>query len=100
MRNLAPVMTRRCSHCNHNGHNSRTCPNRVVMLFGVRLTKGSITKSANMCNLLSHGHGSGSPGDISDHVAGDGFVAGSSSSRERKKGTSISLIHIPFLIVY
>nr|CAD1835080.1 unnamed protein product [Ananas comosus var. bracteatus] len=21
-------MTRRCSHCSHNGHNSRTCPNR------------------------------------------------------------------------
>ncbi|KAG2317403.1 hypothetical protein Bca52824_020525 [Brassica carinata] len=84
-------MTRRCSHCNHDGHNSRTCPNRGVMLFGVRLTEGSISKSASMGNLLSHGHGPGSPGDISDHVAGDGytsegFVAGPSSSRERKKG--------------
>ena len=44
-----------------------------------------------MGNLLSHGHGSGSPGAVPDHVAGDGytsegFVAGSSSSRERKKG--------------
>ena len=61
------------------------------MLFGVRLTGGSIRKSASMGNLLSHGHGSGSPGDVPDHVAGDGytsegFVAGSSSSRERKKG--------------
>ncbi|CAG7862029.1 hypothetical protein BRARA_I01991 [Brassica rapa] len=84
-------MTRRCSHCNHYGHNSRTCPSRGVMLFGVRLTGGSIRKSASMGNLLSHGHGSGSPGDVPDHVAGDGytsegFVAGSSSSRERKKG--------------
>lgn len=43
-----------------------------------------------------HGTGSntpGSPGDVPDHVAGDGyasedFVAGSSSSRERKKGIS------------
>ncbi|KAG2283206.1 hypothetical protein Bca52824_054426 [Brassica carinata] len=93
-------MTRRCSHCNHNGHNSRTCPNRGVKLFGVRLTEGSIRKSASMGNLShytgsgSGGHGSGSPGDVPDHVAGgDGyasedFVAGSSSSsRERKKGT-------------
>ncbi|CAH2078780.1 unnamed protein product [Thlaspi arvense] len=96
-------MTRRCSHCNHNGHNSRTCPNRGVKLFGVRLTEGSIRKSASMGNLSHHsgsglsglgGIGSnnpGSPGDGVDHGVGDGyasedFVPGSSSSRERKKG--------------
>lgn len=99
-------MTRRCSHCNHNGHNSRTCPNRGVKLFGVRLTEGSIRKSASMGNLShytgsgSGGHGSGSPGDVPDHVAGGGggdgyasedFVAGSSSSRERKKGIYLSI---------
>ncbi|KDP39902.1 hypothetical protein JCGZ_03433 [Jatropha curcas] len=98
-------MTRRCSHCSHNGHNSRTCPNRGVKLFGVRLTDGSIRKSASMGNL-SHYTGSpnpggalasgsnnpGSPGETPDHgAAADGyasedFVAGSSSSRERKKG--------------
>ncbi|XP_040986970.1 transcription factor KUA1 [Juglans microcarpa x Juglans regia] len=97
-------MTRRCSHCSHNGHNSRTCPNRGVKLFGVRLTDGSIRKSASMGNL-SHYAGSvsglnqtgyntpGSPGETPDHgVAADGyasedFVPGSSSScRERKKG--------------
>ncbi|CAI0417985.1 unnamed protein product [Linum tenue] len=102
-------MTRRCSHCSHNGHNSRTCPNRGVKLFGVRLTDGSIRKSASMGNL-SHYTGSANPGggggtnisglnapgspggDDHDHGgAGDGyasedFVAGSSSSRERKKG--------------
>ncbi|CAA7022324.1 unnamed protein product [Microthlaspi erraticum] len=96
-------MTRRCSHCNQNGHNSRTCPNRGVKLFGVRLTEGSIRKSASMGNL-SHcsgsglgGHGAtgsttpGSPGDGLDHGVGDGyasedFVPGSSTSRERKKG--------------
>ncbi|XP_076932126.1 transcription factor MYBS3-like [Bidens hawaiensis] len=101
-------MTRRCSHCSNNGHNSRTCPNRGVKLFGVRITDGSIRKSASMGNL-SHYSGSGSsnllngfsgggggdldsPGDTPDHnAAGDGygsedFVAGSSSGRERKKG--------------
>lgn len=64
-------MTRRCSHCSNNGHNSRTCPTRgagtcggsggggggscsssTVKLFGVRLTDGSIIKkSASMGNL-------------------------------------------------
>ncbi|KAL7160488.1 hypothetical protein ABFS83_01G098500 [Erythranthe nasuta] len=106
-------MTRRCSHCSNNGHNSRTCPNRGVKLFGVRLTDGSIRKSASMGNLTHYmgggggGGGSGnatpqnglahdSPGGTPDHpsagsAAADGyasedFVAGSSSSRERKKG--------------
>ncbi|KAK1376360.1 transcription factor KUA1 [Heracleum sosnowskyi] len=91
-------MTRRCSHCSNNGHNSRTCPNRGVKLFGVRLTDGSssIRKSVSMGNL-SHYSGSNlkngfdSPGENLDH-GGDGyasedFVPGSSSScRERKKG--------------
>ncbi|XP_074264769.1 transcription factor MYBS3-like [Silene latifolia] len=107
-------MTRRCSHCSHNGHNSRTCPNRGVKLFGVRLTDGSIRKSASMGNLSHFGSSSlhqngvvgnttpGSPaaGDHTpDHLrasaaaaaveAGYGsedFVPGSSSSRDRKKG--------------
>ncbi|XP_052170475.1 transcription factor MYBS3-like [Diospyros lotus] len=93
-------MARRCSHCSHNGHNSRTCPNRGVKLFGVRLTDGSIQKSASMGNLthyagsLNGGAGYGdhhdAAGDMPDH-GGDGyasedFVPGSSSSRERKKG--------------
>ncbi|XP_057462432.1 transcription factor MYBS3-like [Actinidia eriantha] len=97
-------MTRRCSHCYHNGHNSRTCPNRGVKLFGVRLTDGSIRKSASMGNL-SHYIGSGSvtpqigaaaanhrdsPGDTPDHDGGgyasEDFVPGTSTSRERKKG--------------
>ncbi|XP_019173500.1 PREDICTED: uncharacterized protein LOC109169061 [Ipomoea nil] len=102
-------MTRRCSHCSNNGHNSRTCPNRGVKLFGVRLTDGSIRKSASMGNLTHYAAGNGgagsttphngiahdSPGDTPDHpaaaAAADGyasedFVPGSSSSRERKKG--------------
>lgn len=112
-------MTRRCSHCSHNGHNSRTCPNRGVKLFGVRLTDGSIRKSASMGNL-SHYAGSssgphqtgsntpGSPGETPDHgAAADGyasedFVPGSSSSsRERKKGIlvffpSINVLFLPY----
>ncbi|XP_021767989.1 transcription factor MYBS3-like [Chenopodium quinoa] len=92
-------MTRRCSHCSHNGHNSRTCPNRGVKLFGVRLTDGSIRKSASMGNLSLHQNGvvgntSPAAGDLTpDHVppsadgyASEDFVPGSSSSRERKKG--------------
>uniref|UniRef100_A0A7N1A5U7 Uncharacterized protein n=1 Tax=Kalanchoe fedtschenkoi TaxID=63787 RepID=A0A7N1A5U7_KALFE len=67
-------MTRRCSHCSFDGHDSRTCPSRAtsssspaancstttggggggVKLFGVRLTDGSIMKkSASMGNLSS-----------------------------------------------
>ncbi|KAJ7003043.1 hypothetical protein D5086_006308 [Populus alba] len=66
-------MTRRCSHCSNNGHNSRTCPTRSslasssssplsgVKLFGVRLTDGSIIKkSASMGNLSVHYHSSSS----------------------------------------
>ncbi|XP_022992321.1 transcription factor MYBS3-like [Cucurbita maxima] len=71
-------MTRRCSHCSNNGHNSRTCPSRSgrtgsaalagggggscgVKLFGVRLTDGSfIKKSASMGNLSVHYHSSSS----------------------------------------
>ncbi|XP_057521256.1 transcription factor MYBS3 [Amaranthus tricolor] len=92
-------MTRRCSHCSHNGHNSRTCPNRGVKLFGVRLTDGSIRKSASMGNLSLHQNGvvgntSPATGDHTpDHVntttdgyASEDFVPGSSSSRDRKKG--------------
>ncbi|GMI76396.1 MYB hypocotyl elongation-related, KUODA1 (Chinese for enlarge or expand) [Hibiscus trionum] len=91
-------MTRRCSHCSHNGHNSRTCPNRGVKLFGVRLTDGLVRKSASMGNLSQYsgsisgahnGNGSGSPGEGPDHTDGyasEDFVPGSSSSRERKKG--------------
>ncbi|XP_011012039.1 PREDICTED: uncharacterized protein LOC105116394 [Populus euphratica] len=66
-------MTRRCSHCSNNGHNSRTCPTRSslasssssplsgVKLFGVRLTDGSIIKkSASMGSLSGHYHSSSS----------------------------------------
>ncbi|KAF5936486.1 hypothetical protein HYC85_027615 [Camellia sinensis] len=61
-------MTRRRSYCSHNGHNSRTCPNRGVKLFEVRLTDGSIRKSASMGNL-THYTGSSS-GNLQNGLAG------------------------------
>ncbi|MBA0774777.1 hypothetical protein Gotri_009964 [Gossypium trilobum] len=114
-------MTRRCSHCSNNGHNSRTCPTRGgggvgcggVKLFGVRLTDGSIIKkSASMGNLSSaHYHSSSSAAaspnpdsPSSDHVRDsnhvpDGYLSDeptahtSSNPRgERKKGRLQQLI--------
>ena len=104
-------MTRRCSHCSNNGHNSRTCPSRGggggVKLFGVRLTDGSIMKkSASMgnLNLASLHHSSstlaasclnpGSPCSDSPHDPGDylsddqGHTSSTFVTRcgERKKG--------------
>lgn len=110
---ISGTMTRRCSHCSHNGHNSRTCPNRGVKIFGVRLTDGLIRKSASMGNLSHYagstsghhqngvsGNNSVSPGETPEHgaaadgYASEGFVPGSSSSRERKKGLNISFFYI------
>ncbi|KAJ6839078.1 uncharacterized protein M6B38_316395 [Iris pallida] len=92
-------MSRRCSHCSSNGHNSRTCPARGVKLFGVRLDNSSIRKSASMGNLMHHsGGGGGSSPDGVDGggpaekeeggYASEGFVKGSGSGRERKKGVA------------
>ncbi|RRT54628.1 hypothetical protein B296_00039506, partial [Ensete ventricosum] len=105
-------MARRCSHCNHNGHNSRTCPNRGVKLFGVHLTDGSVRKSASMGNLslLAGSSGGASPADGPEPGSGaagggyasEDFVKGSSSScRERKKGEPPLISHtfcLPFFL--
>ncbi|WOH10790.1 hypothetical protein DCAR_0730262 [Daucus carota subsp. sativus] len=102
-------MTRRCSHCSNNGHNSRTCPTRPggptapgVRLFGVRLTDGSIIKkSASMGNLSAFSAVSpnppGSPCDAlldpthvpDEYLSDDPAHASCSTNRrvERKKGT-------------
>ncbi|CAL4965753.1 unnamed protein product [Urochloa decumbens] len=104
-------MTRRCSHCSNNGHNSRTCPARSgggVRLFGVRLTTApapaAMKKSASMsCIASSLGGGSGgsSPaaggggGGRGGGDGGAGYVSDdpahascSTNGRgERKKGT-------------
>ncbi|MBA0720132.1 hypothetical protein Golax_007769 [Gossypium laxum] len=122
-------MTRRCSHCSNNGHNSRTCPTRGgggvgsggVKLFGVRLTDGSIIKkSASMGNLSSaHYHSSSSAAaspnpdsPSSDHVRDsnhvpDGYLSDeptahtSSNPRgERKKGDYSKTPCFELVIVY
>ncbi|XP_008794113.1 transcription factor MYBS3-like [Phoenix dactylifera] len=104
-------MTRRCSHCSNNGHNSRTCPTRAggVRLFGVRLTEGagSMKKSASMSSLYSAGSsatcgragggGSPNPGSPSNDPLPPAAAAGYASDNaahascsncrsERKKG--------------
>lgn len=105
-------MTRRCSHCSNNGHNSRTCPTRGggatagssaggVRLFGVRLTDGSfMKKSASMGNLSLYTSANPNPSSpssdpIRDPVrVPDGYLsddpnnASCSSNRrsDRKKG--------------
>ncbi|XP_030526467.1 transcription factor MYBS3 [Rhodamnia argentea] len=99
-------MTRRCSHCSNNGHNSRTCPARGggscggggVKLFGVRLTDGSnIKKSASTSNLASHLLSSpSSPSSFDHHLHRDpdGYLSddpaqgtcASNRRGERKKG--------------
>ncbi|KAI3455485.1 hypothetical protein Pfo_012148 [Paulownia fortunei] len=75
-------MTRRCSHCNSNGHNTRTCSTRTggggggLRLFGVRLTDGSfIKKSASMGNLS---HNSATAASLEGYHSDDpdhGFAA-------------------------
>lgn len=114
-------MTRRCSHCSNNGHNSRTCPNRGgggVKLFGVRLTDGSIIKkSASMGNLSAHYHSSSSaaaspnhqdspssdPVHVSDgYLSDDPAHASCSANRrgDRKKGNETSYgPHLSIIIV-
>ncbi|PKA66318.1 Transcription factor MYB1R1 [Apostasia shenzhenica] len=91
-------MARRCSHCNNDGHNSRTCPNLGVRLFGVRLTDGSIRKSASTGNLAGYARSpaaGGSPdpsaaaaacGYASDVCHGGSGSGSGSGSRERKRG--------------
>ncbi|XP_024397202.1 uncharacterized protein [Physcomitrium patens] len=91
-------MSRRCSHCGLNGHNSRTCPDRGVRLFGVRLTDGissmNMRKSVSMNNLSHYTstHNSPSPSEHSesgaapDGYVSDGLVQTSNNARERKKG--------------
>lgn len=119
-------MTRRCSHCSKNGHNSRTCPSRGsssgggVKLFGVRLTDGSIIKkSASMGNLSAHYHssssvaGSPNPGSPSSdplrelhehdgYLSDDPAQASCSTNRriDRKKGINSKKKNLYFLLCF
>ncbi|XP_072977543.1 transcription factor MYBS3-like isoform X1 [Typha angustifolia] len=83
---------RRCSQCGQNGHNSRTCPSRVVRLFGVRLTDAAIRKSTSTGNIVHYaaGIGGGLPGDGAGSAVagerGDGYASEQNNRRIRKKG--------------
>ncbi|KAH7570195.1 hypothetical protein ACOSP7_018194 [Xanthoceras sorbifolium] len=93
-------MSRSCSQCGNNGHNSRTCAEagggssgagspaeNGIMLFGVRVTEASSSfrKSVSMNNLSQFDQ----PPQYSNADAGyvsDDVVHASGRSRERKRG--------------
>ncbi|XP_059655963.1 transcription factor MYB1R1 [Cornus florida] len=95
-------MSRVCSQCGHNGHNSRTCPDgsgggnggavasaaaaNGIMLFGVRVTEGSFRKSASMTNLAQYEQTQDSTADVNAGYASDDIVHASARSGERKRG--------------
>ncbi|XVE75154.1 hypothetical protein DITRI_Ditri12bG0072600 [Diplodiscus trichospermus] len=91
-------MSRSCSQCGNNGHNSRTCGEVAgggtssgggggengIMLFGVRVTEGSFRKSVSMNNLSQFDQSQDSNADAG--YASDDVVHASGRSRERKRG--------------
>uniref|UniRef100_A0A0C9RIW5 TSA: Wollemia nobilis Ref_Wollemi_Transcript_15400_2403 transcribed RNA sequence n=1 Tax=Wollemia nobilis TaxID=56998 RepID=A0A0C9RIW5_9CONI len=84
-------MSRSCSQCGHNGHNSRTCLENGFMLFGVRVTEGSMRKSVSMTNLSNlsqyeHSDQGDAAAGSADGYASDDLVHSSSNARERKRG--------------
>lgn len=100
-------MSRTCSQCGNNGHNSRTCTESAgacggengIMLFGVRVTEGSSSafrKSASMNNLSQYEQLQDSNADAG--YASDDVVHASGPSRERKRGmySFISLFWIRY----
>ncbi|KAF8390310.1 hypothetical protein HHK36_024835 [Tetracentron sinense] len=88
-------MSRSCSQCGNNGHNSRTCADAGgdcgvasggIMLFGVRVTEGSIRKSVSMNNLSQYEQPHDSNPDLAAGYASDDVVHNSAGNRERKRG--------------
>lgn len=91
-------MSRTCSQCGNNGHNSRTCTDggaaasggeNGFMLFGVRVTEGSSSfrKSASMNNLSQYEQQPPQDSNAADAgYASDDVVHASGRSRERKRG--------------
>ncbi|CAN7040409.1 hypothetical protein BRARA_B01892 [Brassica rapa] len=94
-------MSRSCSQCGNNGHNSRTCPTETppaaaggekgIMLFGVRVTEASpssFRKSVSMNNLSQYDHKAHDSDPVDDGgYASDDVVHASVRNRERKRGT-------------
>ncbi|XP_077217142.1 transcription factor MYB1R1-like [Tasmannia lanceolata] len=88
-------MSRSCSQCGNNGHNSRTCgetnsrscgDSPGFMLFGVRVTEGSIRKSVSMNNLSQYEQPKENQADVASGYASDDVVHASAGNRERKRG--------------
>ncbi|CAL0331484.1 unnamed protein product [Lupinus luteus] len=96
-------MSRTCSQCGNNGHNSRTCTDTAaasgggdshkensIMLFGVRVTEGKsnlFRKSVSMTNLSQYEHQiSHEPNAVDAGYVSDDVVHASGRSRERKRG--------------
>ncbi|CAN8239169.1 unnamed protein product [Cochlearia groenlandica] len=101
-------MSRSCSQCGNNGHNSRTCPTDItssasaaageidggekgIMLFGVRVTEAPSSspfrKSASMNNLSQFDHAAIPVDEGGGGYASDDVVHASVRNRERKRGT-------------
>ncbi|EOA35600.1 hypothetical protein CARUB_v10020813mg [Capsella rubella] len=98
-------MSRSCSQCGNNGHNSRTCPSEItttgdnnggagakgIMLFGVRVTEASppsVRKTVSMNNLVQLDQTLDSnPVEDGGGYASDDVVHASGRNRERKRGT-------------
>ncbi|XP_043723476.1 transcription factor MYB1R1-like [Telopea speciosissima] len=93
-------MSRCCSQCGNNGHNSRTCAETAggdgggFMLFGVRVTEGSNSNSLNnsmrkvvsMNNLSQYEQPHDPNADLASGYASDDVVHSSAGHRERKRG--------------
>lgn len=102
LRRCSGEMSRCCSQCGHNGHNSRTCAesgggdggSEGIMLFGVRVTVDSMRKSVSLNNLSQyeqpHESSNADATPAAGYVSADDVAHHSSGNRERKRGS----IHI------
>ena len=93
------IMSRTCSQCGNNGHNSRTCTDASgggcggptaengIMLFGVRVTEGNaFRKSASMNNLSQYEQPLQADSNAEAGYASDDVVHASGHRRERRRG--------------
>ncbi|KAF6153166.1 hypothetical protein GIB67_031120 [Kingdonia uniflora] len=93
------MSSRSCSQCGNNGHNSRTCTDvgggdaGGFMLFGVRVTEGSIRKCVSLNNLSQYEHHQQQPIEPNHDVNNTGYASdgdvvlhNSVRNRERKRG--------------
>lgn len=94
-------MSRTCSLCGNNGHNSRTCTEagatggNGIMLFGVRVTE--FRKSVSMNNLSQYDQHHDSNTDLAAGYASDDVVHASGRNRERKRGLLLCSLLISYV---